>query len=144
MRSFELCEAAVEIVISAGFELRYTSRKTEARYYGFPGRYGMLRIAAHAKWKGENGLPPIVARVTVPSDLMLENGAKMPPAKLECLVAEAMGRYLIKTASTCVHTPAAHLTGSETEAPDRAALRSGSDMELRAAGCRHLGAGSSA
>jgi hypothetical protein len=49
---------------AAGFEQRYQSSLSEARYFGWPGRPHVLRVSAHKSKKGPIGMPQVVAKIT--------------------------------------------------------------------------------
>ena len=55
---YEVCERAAEALVGAGFVLNYISQKSEARYYRWPNREDVLRLAAHKPVKERNGAPP--------------------------------------------------------------------------------------
>jgi hypothetical protein len=98
MDSAEACRRAGEIVLGAGFTLRHSSLKSEACYYGLPGRRGLLRIAAHAG-RGEiiDG-QPIIAKLTFtyasPRDAQRQS-LLLTKDQLEAQTASAIGRFMI-------------------------------------------------
>lgn len=95
--TFEACARAADLVKSAGFELRHVSRRSEACYYGLPGRRALLRIAAHSKNDDWVGLTNVVARVTFNGTCLNALGEmRLLPEKLENMVATAIGRYMLR------------------------------------------------
>lgn len=88
----ELCAYAAGRLKEAGFELVCVSRQSEATYYRFPGRYGVIRVAQH-KRRGETvGLNRIVAKLTFSpwSDFRWE--------KIDPIIAMAIGKYMMESA----------------------------------------------
>lgn len=98
MDSADACRHAGEIAQRAGFQLRHRSLKSEACYFGLPGRRGLLRIAAHAG-KGEiiDG-QPIIAKLTFvyasPREAQRQS-LLVTMDQLEAQTASAIGRYMI-------------------------------------------------
>jgi hypothetical protein len=101
-------ERAVDLLLQAGFEFRYQSRKTEARYYGLPGREAVLRVASHRHHRSSarRGLPLIAGRITLsdggcqePGHVNLSNGT------LHRQVATAIGSYMLRSGATVGTVP---------------------------------------
>lgn len=92
-----MVDYAVARLKRAGFELAYASMKSEACYYRFPGRDGVIRVAAH-RYGGAADYA-----VTLPVFACLTFGRQMRPrsdAALETVVALAVGRYFLAGEST--------------------------------------------
>lgn len=85
---------AGDLLQRAGFHHRFTSSKSEAQYYGWPGRFGTLRVAAHKKGGPNKGLVdgPTVASAT----FVKENRQGFVAAQIEHEVARAIGLYMIR------------------------------------------------
>lgn len=95
----EACMHAAEIVKAAGFELRYTSRQSEACYYALPGRHALLRIATHGQKCPPIGLAgDVVAKITFNANGCDEIG-KVDVFKehLDHKIEMAIGRYVIRS-----------------------------------------------
>ena len=98
MEPSDACRRAGEILLSAGFVCRHISLKSEARYYGFPDRKGLLRVAAHAA-RGEvvEG-ELVIAKLTFTYGSPREEREKnlvLTKDQIEALTASAIGRFLI-------------------------------------------------
>ena len=91
-----LCAAAAEMLKKAGFELRHTSRRSEACYYALPGRDDLIRVAAH-KWGGVSGLSRVSAKITFSQGDSRPGHMKMHPDKVRNMVAQAIGFYMMKS-----------------------------------------------
>lgn len=91
--AFEAIEIAARMIKAAGFVLRYASMQSEACYYGWPGRTGMLRIAAHKGGKRSDGMGrgPVWARLTIYPDHGRKN-----LLKIEHATAMAIGFYFLR------------------------------------------------
>ena len=103
MNSEDACRRAGEIVLAAGFQLRHRSLKSEACYYAFPGRQGLLRIAAHAA-KGDlvEG-QRILSRLTFTYESAKaaeKRSLLLTKDQLEAQTAAAIGRFLIASGVT--------------------------------------------
>jgi hypothetical protein len=90
------CEYAAERLKAAGFVHHYTSMKSEACYYRYPGRNCLIRIATHAGSRAPKSLPaeslPTVARITF--------GQTYNPKSWDAVDAQicrAVGRYFMWT-----------------------------------------------
>lgn len=96
-----LCDSAAKELRRAGFELRNASTKSEACYYGLPGREALLRIAAHSKQKGKLGMNKVVSTLTFcggAGGVTVASGEmKLHPDKFEQMVAQAIGRYMLRS-----------------------------------------------
>jgi hypothetical protein len=103
MDVLDACRWAGEIVTRAGFALRHASLKSEARYYTFRGRAGLLRIAAHAGKAQVIEGEPIVARLTFAYASPREESRKslsLTMDMLEAQTAAAIGRFMIASGSS--------------------------------------------
>jgi hypothetical protein len=96
----EAIEYAVGLLKVAGFEHRYTSMKSEACYYGLPGRDEVIRVAAHAHGHGDRATMPIICRLTFCYRSHYEAGAGLPLhkswEKVEEMVARTVGYYVLR------------------------------------------------
>jgi hypothetical protein len=98
-----VCEEASDMLKAAGFELVAVSRHSEARYFRWPGKPGLLRVATHAGRK-MCGLEHVLASATFPPYL----GTKVDkpdhtiinPDKVKTVVAVAIGLYFLSTRDT--------------------------------------------
>jgi hypothetical protein len=94
----EACHVTSEHLKSAGFILAWTSLKSEACYYAFRGRWGVVRIATHSKGGRnpdmKNG--PTVVSVTFPE----ANLRGFTREYVENHTANAIGLYLIRSQLT--------------------------------------------
>ena len=87
-----LMEHAARRLKESGFVLEYVSMKSEACYYRFPGRDGVLRMAAH-RYSGAMDKAvesPVTACMTFGPDT-----AMFSTVKMESLLASAIGRYFL-------------------------------------------------
>ena len=85
----EWLDLAADILLSAGFALKYTSLGG-SRYFHFPGRIGgMLRLSDHAKSKPDG----VAAMLTIHAQCFPKN-----EFKARRMVAEAIGWYFLHTA----------------------------------------------
>lgn len=102
----EILEQCADLIKVAGFELQHVSRHSEARYFNWPGRRPVLRLATHRRKKPPEGLPPIVARLTIgsrhcdPYEHVTIDRDKIPG-----MVASVIGRYMLVSAPGWVHKP---------------------------------------
>lgn len=90
------CAEAAKYVETAGFQLQHRSLKSEAVYYSFPGRRGVLRIATHGKggkneWAKDG---PTLVSITFPVNLT--GRPTYPPLYIENAAANAVGLFLIR------------------------------------------------
>jgi hypothetical protein len=98
MDSEDACRRAGEILIRAGFQLRHRSLKSEARYYGWPGRNGLLRVAAHAGKAEVIDGQLIIAKLTFTYEnpkAAEKRSLLLTKDQLEAQTAAAIGRFLI-------------------------------------------------
>jgi len=98
MDSEVACRRSGEILLQAGFVLRHASLKSEARYYGWPGRNGLLRVAAHAGKAEVIDGQLIIAKLTFvyPSPKAAEKkDLLLTKDQLEAQTAAAIGRFFI-------------------------------------------------
>jgi hypothetical protein len=102
MMAADACRRAGEIAVAAGFRLRHRSLKSEACYYGFPGRDGLLRVAAHA---GKGDLVEgqrVIARLTFvyeSAKAAEKQSLLLTRDQLEAQTAAAIGRFMIASGS---------------------------------------------
>lgn len=96
-RTKDIIESAVEMLKRAGFEFVCASRVSEAAYYRFPGRVGLLRVAAHggSKKKTQHG-EDVVARLTF-GEKRNDGFTGIHPEKVEFKTARMIGVYMMKT-----------------------------------------------
>lgn len=93
----DVFEQASSLLKLAGFELRNVSMRTEACYFALPCRTELLRVALHKRKRPFPGLTSVVAKLTL-------TGRGCEPAgfiwmrqdKIETLVANAIGRYMLR------------------------------------------------
>ena len=84
----------------AGFELRGVSSKTEAVYYGWPGKEQTIRVAWHKYKTGSYGfVGDIAAKITFSDDKMKNRPMTMriSPGTFRNLVAMRIGDYFINS-----------------------------------------------
>jgi hypothetical protein len=101
MIDLEACRVAGEILKAAGFELRYTSMKSEACYYGWPGRPDVLRVAAHRHGHEDRWQMPVAATLTFNAANFRERKSGIPHLSRTHLMerlATAVGKYMLRTA----------------------------------------------
>lgn len=98
----EVLEQSAALLRKAGFECRCVSMKSEARYFGFPGRHGVIRLAAHpekARLLGQTG-GPVITKITIDGrHVDHPQHITIAPEKIHSLTASAIGRYLISTST---------------------------------------------
>jgi hypothetical protein len=95
-------ERACLLVERAGFVLLHRSKKSEARYYGLPGRDGLLRVAAHASKVAMIDNIKILSRLTFLYANPREQSRQclsLTMDMLEAQTAAAIGRYMIASGS---------------------------------------------
>lgn len=64
MTDLEACNSAAVMLKAVGFEHRYTSLKSEAAYYGWPGCDEVIRVAGHRFRGQEYGLKEVICCMT--------------------------------------------------------------------------------
>lgn len=84
------CAYAAARLKAIGFEHVTTSMRSEAAYYALPGRRGLLRVAAHGTKKMRHFCRPVVAKITLSSNVQHKT-----PAALDQHIALYVGRYLM-------------------------------------------------
>ena len=95
---YECCNRAAATLKEIGFVLTDVSDKTEATYFKYPGRYGVLRVAAHRQRRQTIGLDRIVAKLTfhgnrfAGADILVCN-----PDKIDTMIALAIGQYFLRS-----------------------------------------------
>ena len=85
------CALSATLAEKAGFVPHWKSGRSEAVYYKFPGRKGVLRIAGHSKGGGVDNCPTVVS-VTFP----LANEGGFLSEYIENHTANGIGVYLIR------------------------------------------------
>jgi hypothetical protein len=93
--ALQAIERAVSLLRLTGFELAYTSMKSEACYYGRSSWAGVIRVAAH-RWgrTAQRALTmPVASHITFGSDQ-----GRFSPAEIERRTCEAIGRYTLARA----------------------------------------------
>ena len=96
--TLELCDRASQLLKKVGFILDYTSMKTEACYYRYPEKWGLIRVAAHKVRAQPVGLGPIVAKITFNVNIHDTPGMmRIADEKFQNTVAVVIGRYFIAT-----------------------------------------------
>lgn len=104
-----LVDKCGELLRRAGFERRYTSMKSEACYYGWPGHDEVIRVAAHRFGKN-HGNPRdingqrVVGKLMLCGTHLLRSGTMaLSPEKMETMVAMQIGRYFLAVAKGSDH-----------------------------------------
>lgn len=100
MNTRDACDYAAELLCRAGFSEAHASKKSEARYYRFSGRRGLLRLAAHASKVREIDGEPILARLTFLYANPREESRQclsMTRDLMEAQTATAIGRFFLAT-----------------------------------------------
>jgi len=93
----ELCAYAIAAIKRAGFQRRSVSSRTEATYWFFPGRDGVLRISAHKHSKRDYGLDKIISKITFRGNCLA--GADILVTAIEKVdntICMAIGQYMIE------------------------------------------------
>ena len=91
---FDLIEYASQMLKKVGFEVSYVSRQSEAVYYRFPGRDGLLRLATHSKNRTPFGLNEPVSKLTFNGDIPGNPGkTKSSLDALDNRIHAAIGKY---------------------------------------------------
>lgn len=93
------CIQATNYVMAAGLEHVVDSMKSEATYWRFPGRWGVLRIATHKKGGGRNGYGngPTISSITFHDAAAAPDGfLRLMPNAIEWTVAQSVGLYMIR------------------------------------------------
>ncbi len=95
--TLQACDEAASLLKRAGFEVADVSMRSEALYFRFPGRPGVLRVASHQGGEGMVGLDRVLARLTFsPYKLCKEpDTLVLTEDKLHGLVCAAIGRYMV-------------------------------------------------
>ncbi len=99
MSGFEACALAADILKSVGFVLHSVSMKSEACYYKFPRRNGVLRVSTHSSKHQMIGLDFVAARLTFnPKGCNDAPGMVIADAAaVEHRTAQAIGQFFIAT-----------------------------------------------
>jgi hypothetical protein len=101
MIAVKACAIAGEMVRAIGFERRYTSLKSEATYYGWPGKEPVIRIGAHKASRATRGQAPVIATITFSDRNIRADKAgvrQIPRDKIIRTVAIGIGIYFLRTA----------------------------------------------
>lgn len=93
MLDLEACALAGEMLRGVGFEHRYTSFVSEAAYYGWPGKFQVIRVACHKAHRTELNGVPVIATITFNEKNFLHG--KIPKQKVIKQISEAIGKYLL-------------------------------------------------
>lgn len=97
-----VCNEAADMLKSAGFVFACASMRSEATYYRWPGRPGVIRVATH-KFNGSMvGLDHVLACLTF-SPLRLDDKPDhiiISPEKVRTTVAMAIGYYFLNPRDT--------------------------------------------
>lgn len=121
---YEAAERSVQLLLSIGFELRYVSLKSEARYYGLPGNPNQIRVACH---KSDNHVPGFLAahgfgktlaRITFPENKGNRRPAEFPAPHVENATATAVGLYLLRSAGAAAYTGRTRFLPKESKRDD--------------------------
>lgn len=95
---FELCAEAGEMLKKAGFQRVHVSMRSEAVYYQLPGRYGVIRVAAHRGNKPPIGLDAIIAKITFMGNSFNDlNMIHISEGGVLNRIAYAIGIYMINS-----------------------------------------------
>lgn len=99
----EACAQAEGFLLKAGFAFARASRLSEARYFKFPGRHAVLRVATHKKC-ARNPLMadgPTVSSITFSAKAAGASGLlKVSSGYVEWTTATAIGIYMLRSAPT--------------------------------------------
>lgn len=91
----DLIEYATDMLKKAEFVWHYTSRRSEACYYKFPGYNSLIRIAAHrysfSARKAESFEMPVVSNLTFPPTYQPQSFENV-----NTRIYTAVGKYFIK------------------------------------------------
>ena len=90
MTELEACVYAADLLKRIGFELRWTSMKSEACYYALPGHVEVLRVAGHRYGGQEWGLMPVITCLTITAS------KEWPETKIYEMTARAIGYYQLR------------------------------------------------
>lgn len=94
--TLELCNHAIERLREAGFVRKYVSMKTEATYWQYPGRAGVLRIAAHQPRNKDWGLDEVHAFITFRGGRHHRTQMSTGPERVEAVIWLAIGQYMVR------------------------------------------------
>jgi hypothetical protein len=97
--TLDLCAEAGALLRSIGFELVQTSMKSEATYWRFPSRHGVLRVGAHAYKGGTIGLSIVVATITFRGGRRARHMLTCSPKQIETMLWLAIGQYMVRSAT---------------------------------------------
>lgn len=90
---------AESLLIAAGFLFVRESEKSEARYFSFPGRAALIRIASHRKGKSgprsDKGDGPTISSITFSDKEARDGFLRMSENYVEWQTATAIGLYMI-------------------------------------------------
>lgn len=93
------CAYAIDLLKRIGFEKAYVSMKSEAVYFKFPGRHGVLRVATHPTKRGAIGLDNIVAKLTFRGNSYDDpEMMRCSDEKVDSMIWLAIGQYMVNSA----------------------------------------------
>lgn len=97
----DACAEAERFVLATGFVFDGASGRSEARYFRFPGRLGVLRIAAHRKGarNGDMRSGPAIASVTFSRKATHDGLLRVSKIYVEWQTATAIGLYMMRAKS---------------------------------------------
>jgi hypothetical protein len=100
MNVLEAVSRAGEILKAAGFELQKVSMKSEACYYGLPGRHGSLRVSTHRNRRGTIGNDTTIATLTFHGNGIVGEPGFMicSEEKFQHMLVVAIGQYWLRSA----------------------------------------------
>lgn len=103
MLDFEACAIAGEMLRNAGFEHRKTSMRSEAVYYGWPGRHQVIRVARHKAGQSELNGVPVMASVVFNERNFKPDAAGVRSISRGYIIREvgaAIGQYMLASSGT--------------------------------------------
>ncbi len=100
MLDLEACAIAGKMLVQCGFEHRYTSMKSEASYYGWPGKAPVIRVACHKAHRHELHGVPVIATITFNTKNFKQQKTgivQIPKNHVVRTVAEGIGKYFLSS-----------------------------------------------
>ena len=94
------CVQGATYLRAAGFDEVWRSELSEARYFAFPGRTGVLRLATHGKGGRNAVMPdgPTLASITFARGSAGKDGLlKLTSTEIENVVAYNVGLYMVRS-----------------------------------------------
>lgn len=102
--ALQLVDLANNMLRHAGFEVASVSLKSEATYWRWPGRRGVIRVSSH-KFKGTlAGLDRVLARITFRGGKERRHMVCISQQRVEGMVATAIGSYMLKSSGVVTST----------------------------------------